>query len=102
MAEEFLHDTRSGANVQHSMVALLRQAVYGRLAGHEDVNDADRLRADPAMRYVVGAWATTREAASTSEMGRFETALLAEKKNIEALRTLAGRWIDRVNSRHIV
>ena len=54
MAEEVLRDTRTGANVQHTMVALLRQAVYGRLAGYEDANDADSLRVDPAMRYVVG------------------------------------------------
>jgi len=31
MSEKVLHDARTGANVQHSMVALLRQAVYGRL-----------------------------------------------------------------------
>ncbi|UCC30562.1 MAG: transposase [Phycisphaerales bacterium] len=36
------------------MLALLRQAVCGCLAGYEDVNDADRLRIDPAMRRVVG------------------------------------------------
>jgi len=29
---------------------LLRQSVFGRLAGYEDVNDADRLCRDPAMR----------------------------------------------------
>ena len=99
MADKSLCDTRTGANVQHSMVALLRQAVYGRLAGYEDVNDADRLRADPAMRYVVGGRATRREAASASEMGRFETDLLAEEENIETLMKLPGRWIDRVNRR---
>ena len=33
---------------------LLRQAVFGRLAGCEDVNDADRLAHDPAMRAIVG------------------------------------------------
>jgi hypothetical protein len=33
---------------------MLRQSVYGRLAGYEDVNDADRLRNDPAMRTIVG------------------------------------------------
>ena len=32
------------------MVGLLRQSVFGRLAGHEDVNDAERLRHDPALR----------------------------------------------------
>ena len=71
MAEESLRDTRTGANVRHSMVALLRQSVYGRLAGYEDLNDADRLRVDPAMRYAVGGRATERQAASTSQMGRF-------------------------------
>jgi len=99
MAGEVLHDTRAGANVQHSVTALLRQSVYGRVAGYEDVNDADRLRVDPAMRYVVGGRATKRQAASTSQMGRFETDLLADEENIEALRTLPGRWIDRVNRR---
>jgi hypothetical protein len=33
---------------------LLRQSVFGRLAGYEDVNDAERLRHDPAMRWIVG------------------------------------------------
>ena len=99
MAGKVFHDTRAGANVQHSVIALLRQSVYGRVAGYEDVNDADRLRVDPAMRYVVGGRATKRQAASTSQMGRFETDLLADEENIEALRTLPGRWIDRVNRR---
>jgi len=99
MAEELLRDMRTGANVQHTMVSLLRQSVYGRLAGYEDLNDADRLRVDPAMRYVVGGRATERQAASTSQMGRFETALLAEDRNAEALGELSGRWIDRVSRR---
>jgi hypothetical protein len=36
------------------MVGLMRQSVFGRLAGYEDVNDADRPCGDPAMRRVVG------------------------------------------------
>lgn len=31
-------------------MAQFRQSVFGRLAGYEDVNDADPLGADPAMR----------------------------------------------------
>jgi hypothetical protein len=53
LAEDILQETRTGKNTQHTMTALLRQAVYGRLAGYEDTNDADRLRVDPTMRQVV-------------------------------------------------
>ena len=49
-----LADTRTGCNVQHDQMALLRQSVYSRLAGYEDTNDAERLAVDPAMRAVVG------------------------------------------------
>ena len=45
----------------------------GRLAGYEDVNDAERLRRDPAMRWIVGGKAAQSSAASPSQMGRFET-----------------------------
>jgi hypothetical protein len=97
MADECLKDSRPGSNVQHRMVPLLRQSVYGRLAGYEDLNDAERLRVDPVLRRVVGGRATDREAASTSEMGRFETDMLTE--NLNALMELSGRWIDRANAR---
>ncbi len=33
-----LSDCRQGKNTQHTILALLRQGVYGRLAGYEDVN----------------------------------------------------------------
>src|SRR5262245_47712371 len=69
-----LQDTRTGQNTQHSLTALLRQSIYGRLAGYEDVNDAERLCHDPALRTVVGGRAKNQAAASTSEMARFETA----------------------------
>ena len=54
MAGEVLSDTRTGKNGRHSLIAQLRQSVFGRLVGYEDVNDADRLGCDPAMRWVVG------------------------------------------------
>ena len=53
------------------MTSLLRQSIYGRLAGYEDLNDADRLSVDPVMRRIVGGRATDKQAASTSLMGRF-------------------------------
>ena len=45
-----LADTHIGKNGRHRRAGLLRQSVFGRLAGYEDVNDADRLCRDPAMR----------------------------------------------------
>ena len=48
-----LSDGRRGKNTRHLLAGLLRQSVFGRLAGYEDVNDADRLAHDPAMRAVV-------------------------------------------------
>ena len=53
-AGEMLADARTGKNGRHALVGLLRQSVFGRLAGYEDVNDAERLRYDPAMRWIVG------------------------------------------------
>ena len=73
MAGETLADARTGKNGRHALVGLLRQSVFGRLAGYEDVNDAERLRHDPAMRWIVGGKAAQGCGASPSQMGRFET-----------------------------
>jgi len=54
MAESLLHDWRTGQNTRHTMVAMLRQSVFSRLAGYEDTNDAERTSVDPPMRHVVG------------------------------------------------
>ena len=80
---------------------MLRQSVYGRLAGYEDVNDADRPGRDLAMRWIVGGKAVERGGASTSQMGRFETELLANDENLAALADLSGVWIDRVHARKL-
>jgi len=96
LAADTRHDPRTGKNGRHTVLAQFRQAVFGRLAGYEDVNDADRLGRDPALRWVVGGRAVTQQAASTSQMGRFETDALTIADNLTALADLSGRWIDRV------
>jgi Transposase DDE domain group 1 len=92
-----LSECRRGKNTRHLLTGLLRRSVFGRLACYEDVNDADRLPHDPAMRAVVDRQGLDRAAASTSQMGRFETGRLTSKANLAAL--LSGAWIDRVHAR---
>jgi hypothetical protein len=82
---ERLAEARTGRNRRHLLVGLLRQSVFGRLAGYEDVKDADRLCRDPAIRWVVGGKAPMDRAASASQMGHFETEWLAGPENLAAL-----------------
>jgi hypothetical protein len=98
-AASVLAEGGAGRNIRHRLLGLLRQAVYGRLAGYEDVNDAERLARDPAMRAIIGREGMDRLAASTSEMGRLETGWLATEANLAALTELSGSWIDRVHTR---
>jgi hypothetical protein len=90
---------RTGSNIRHGMTALLRQSIYGCLAGYEDVNDAERLRVDPVMRHVVGGRAVDRHAASTSQVARFETDVLCHPDNLAALMNMPGRWVDWMRQR---
>jgi hypothetical protein len=76
LASAALYDSRWGKNTVYLYDGLFRQSVYGRLAGYEDFNDADRLALDPAMRQVVGGRAVDAQAASASQMGLFETETL--------------------------
>ena len=99
LAGAALSDLRRGKNTRHLLTGLLRQSVFGRLAGYEDVNDAERLSRDPAMRAIVDRKGLDRRAASTSQMGRFETEWLATDDNLAALTALSGFWIDRVHDR---
>ena len=88
-----------GKNGRHVLVGMLRQSAFGRLEGYEDVNDAERLRLEPAMRWVVGGRAASGGAASASRMGRFESHWLTADKNLLALADLSGRWIHRAHAR---
>jgi len=49
---QHLTDSRRGKNTQLPLADVLRQSVYSRIAGYEDVNDAERLSQDPTFRLI--------------------------------------------------
>ena len=99
MAGDFICEARTGRNVQHELAGLLKQSVYARLAGYEDVNDQEALTRDPAMRAVVGRNALERNAASLQTVSRFETEILTLEENIEALAFINSAWVEKAVSR---
>jgi hypothetical protein len=85
LIKEHLTDPRRGKNTQFPFADLLRQSVYSRLAGYEDVNDAERLCHDPTFRLIGSEKIWERGAALTSRLQSFETDLLAQEENLVGL-----------------
>ena len=87
-----LSDSRRGKNTQLPLADLFRQSVYSRIAGYEDVNDAERLAQDPAFRLIGSEKTWDRGAALTSRLQTFETEMLAEEENLARInRELIGK-----------
>src|SRR5260370_41320794 len=85
---QYLTDSRRGKNTQLPLADLLRQSVYSRIAGYEDVNDAGRLSQDPTFRLIGSEKIWERGAALTSRLQSFETELLTEEGNLARLAVL--------------
>jgi hypothetical protein len=90
LIEEHLSDSRQGLNKQFTLADLLRQSVYSRLAGYEDLNDAERLAADPTFRLISSQRIWDRGAALTSTLHWFETELLTKEENLIGLMNSLG------------
>jgi Transposase DDE domain group 1 len=80
-----LTDSRRGKNTQLPLADLLRQSVYSRIAGYEDVNSAERLWQEPAFRLIGSEKIWERRAALTSRLQSFETDLRTQGKNLAGL-----------------
>ncbi len=68
---QHLTDSRRGKNTQLPLAELFRQSVYSRIAGYEDVNDAERLAQDPTSRLIGSEKTWDRGAALTSRLQTF-------------------------------
>src|SRR6202047_530941 len=98
LMERHLIDSRRGKNVQLPLSDLLRQSIYSRLAGYEDVNDAARLSQDPTFRLIGTRRIWERGAALTSRLQLFETEVLTQEENLAGLAALNRELLARVEA----
>jgi len=94
IAENILEDRR-GKNTQLPLPDLLRQSIYSRLAGYEDLNDAERLSQDPTFRLIGSEKIWERGAALPSRLHWFETEVLSLAENLEGLRRINRELIAK-------
>src|SRR5712692_5012336 len=97
LMEQYLTDSRA-KNARLPFADLLRQSVYSRLAGYEDVNNAERLCHDPTFRLVGSEKIWERGAALTSRLQTFETEMLAEEANFAGLARINRELIGKVEA----
>jgi hypothetical protein len=82
---QHLADYRRGKKTQLPLADLLRQSIYGRLAGYEDVNDVERLSKDPTFRLIGSEKIWERGAALPLCLHWFGTEVLSQDENLEGL-----------------
>ena len=70
-----IQDNRQGS--LHTVVEMVRQRVFGILAGYEDQNDHDTLRSDGVFKLVAGRSPDGRDLASQPTLSRLENAVTA-------------------------
>jgi hypothetical protein len=95
---QHLIDSRRGKNTHLPLADLFRQSVYSRIAGYEDLNDAERLAQDPTFRLIGSEKTWDRGAALTSRLQTFETEMLAEEENFGSLARINRELIGKVEA----
>ena len=77
---------------------LLRQSIYSRLAGSEDLNDAERLSQDPTFRLIGSEKIWERGAALPSRLHWFETEVLSQEENLDGLSRINRELIAKAEA----
>jgi len=87
---EALDDPRDADLTEHTFLEMVRSRVYGILAGYEDQNDHDTLRADPVFKLLAERSPDDDDLASQPTLSRFENAI-----DIPSLKRLRDVLIDQ-------
>ena len=72
-----IEDRRDPLLIDHSMLTMVRQRIYGILADYADQNDHDTLRSDPVFKMIADRLPTDADLASQPTLSRFENAVTA-------------------------
>ena len=95
-----LRDPKPAAAREHSLLSMLRQRLFGILAGYEDCNDHDTLRDDPVFKLVAGGRLPDEDAlASQPTLSRFEN-LPTPAVLQDVLDFLIATGIERLRQKH--
>jgi hypothetical protein len=89
---QLIADNR-GQNTELPLPDLLRQSIYSRLGGYEDLNDAERLSHDPTFRLIGSENIRDRGAALPSRLHWFETQVLTQAANLSGLAAMSRELI---------
>jgi hypothetical protein len=87
---EALEDPRDPDLTQHTFLEMVRSRIYGILAGYEDQNDHDTLRADPVFKLISDRSPADHDLASQPTLSRFENAI-----SIKSLKRLRDVFLDQ-------
>lgn len=67
-----LSDSRDGSWMRQDNLVMVRQRIYGIIAGYEDQNDHDALRSDPVFKLIADRLPDDGDLASQPTLSRFE------------------------------
>ena len=94
-----LADNRQAGKVRHEILSILRQRLFGLIAGYEDANDHTRLRHDPLLKAVAGG-DLADPLASQPTLSRFENVVTAQQV-AQLNRLLIEQFIQRHRKRSL-
>jgi hypothetical protein len=84
---------------QHERIAMLRQRLFGILAGYEDCNDHDTLRSEPVFKMIADRLPEDQDLASQPTLSRFENSVTVALLN-RLVDFLIATGIERLKQLH--